>query len=80
MPPAPSPCTGVCRIDESSGFCIGCLRTLDEIGRWGILDPRARYAVLEQLPTRRQQIPSNAGSSPSSDRIADGVPGKASRG
>ena len=27
----PSPCTRVCVIDPVSGFCRGCLRTLDEI-------------------------------------------------
>ena len=27
MPKATTPCTGVCRIDQSSGLCIGCRRT-----------------------------------------------------
>ena len=28
-----SPCTKVCSLDEQ-GYCVGCLRTADEIGRW----------------------------------------------
>ena len=34
----PSPCTDVCRIDPVSGWCEGCLRTLDEIAAWGGID------------------------------------------
>ena len=35
-PPAtvPSPCIGHCRIDEASGYCAGCFRTLEEICNW----------------------------------------------
>ena len=28
-----SPCINVCQMQE--GLCVGCLRTLDEIARWG---------------------------------------------
>ncbi len=27
----PSPCIAVCRLDEATGFCEGCFRTIDEI-------------------------------------------------
>jgi len=42
--PAASPCISVCRLDASSGLCVGCLRTLDEIAAWGSLDDDARRA------------------------------------
>jgi predicted Fe-S protein YdhL (DUF1289 family) len=29
-----SPCVGVCTVDRSRNICIGCLRTLQEIGAW----------------------------------------------
>ena len=32
-PPVPSPCISVCRMDERTGWCEGCLRTLAEIAR-----------------------------------------------
>ena len=32
--PVPSPCRSVCRIDDRSGLCTGCCRTLDEIAQW----------------------------------------------
>ena len=29
-----SPCIGVCTVDRARNLCIGCLRTLPEIGAW----------------------------------------------
>jgi predicted Fe-S protein YdhL (DUF1289 family) len=49
--PLPSPCISVCRMDAASGLCEGCLRTLDEIAAWGMLDnggKRAVWALIEQ--------------------------------
>jgi predicted Fe-S protein YdhL (DUF1289 family) len=40
-------------MDAASGWCEGCLRTIDEIAAWGGLDDDARRAVLARLPTRR---------------------------
>lgn len=50
--PIPSPCIGVCRIDERSGFCLGCYRTLDEIGGWPLMTDVEKAAILETLPRR----------------------------
>lgn len=41
-----SPCIRVCIMDAASGLCIGCGRTLNEIGRWGSMsDPERRLIV-----------------------------------
>ena len=48
-----SPCISVCRIDEASGLCVGCLRTLDEIAAWARLDDDARRAVWQVIGERR---------------------------
>jgi len=74
-----SPCRGVCRIDESSKLCEGCLRTIEEITLWSRMDGDQKLAVLTAC-IDRQQIPNKPGSSERSDNIADGVPGKASDG
>jgi uncharacterized protein len=50
-----SPCNNVCRIDDASGWCIGCLRTLDEIAAWASIGDDERRAVLAELPARREQ-------------------------
>jgi uncharacterized protein len=51
--PVASPCISVCRMDASTGLCVGCLRTLDEIAVWGALDDDARRDVLEAIAARR---------------------------
>jgi uncharacterized protein len=53
LPAVASPCIGVCAIDPKSGWCEGCLRTLDEIAAWGALDEHARREICKRLPARR---------------------------
>ncbi|MEO8079940.1 MAG: DUF1289 domain-containing protein [Caldimonas sp.] len=52
----PSPCVDVCTIDPESGWCRGCLRTLDEIAAWGGLDDPGRRAIWKRLPERRARV------------------------
>jgi predicted Fe-S protein YdhL (DUF1289 family) len=48
-----SPCIKVCRMDEATGWCVGCLRTLDEIAFWSQFDDGDKRAVLELIAARR---------------------------
>ena len=54
LPDIPSPCTAVCVLDPVTGFCRGCLRTAEEIGRWPVADNDERLAILQQLKARRR--------------------------
>jgi len=49
----PSPCISICRMNDATGLCEGCLRTIDEIVAWGGLDDDARRAVWEAIARRR---------------------------
>ena len=49
----PSPCVDICRMDEATGLCEGCLRTLDEIACWSLLDDAEKQAVCNELALRR---------------------------
>ena len=51
-----SPCIKVCQMDPVRGVCIGCCRTLDEIGGWGGLSEAERRAVMSSLPARRKTL------------------------
>ncbi|MBV8741126.1 MAG: DUF1289 domain-containing protein [Sinobacteraceae bacterium] len=51
--PPPSPCTGVCALD-ADGYCAGCFRTGDEIGRWLALSVEEQWRLIEQLEVRRK--------------------------
>lgn len=52
-PRVASPCTGVCRMDPVTGWCLGCCRTIDEIVAWSSLDDAARRRVWIELKPRR---------------------------
>lgn len=47
-----SPCIGVCAMDDLTGFCQGCYRTLDEITGWWDMDAATQKALLETVATR----------------------------
>ena len=47
-----SPCVGICKIDERSGYCLGCARTRDEIASWGGQSTAYRQSVWDVLPSR----------------------------
>jgi predicted Fe-S protein YdhL (DUF1289 family) len=53
--PVPSPCVAVCQMDEDVALCRGCLRTLDEIGRWRSADDDQRRAIWRNIETRLAQ-------------------------
>ncbi|MSQ72307.1 MAG: DUF1289 domain-containing protein [Betaproteobacteria bacterium] len=53
-PPVPSPCINICRMNPVSKICEGCLRTLDEIADWSVMDNPQKREVLHQLSTRRR--------------------------
>ena len=52
----PSPCINVCRIDEATRLCVGCLRTLDEIAAWSVLTDRERRDVWTRLAERAARV------------------------
>lgn len=54
--PVPTPCIGVCKIDEASGLCLGCARNKDEIGAWQQADPDYKRAIWAMLPPRRAAL------------------------
>jgi len=58
--PVRSPCTGVCRIDQACGWCVGCGRTLDEIARWGSTSEADRDSVITALPERMAALDRSA--------------------
>ena len=51
-----SPCTGVCKLDEATGWCLGCGRTGDEMDGWPNQTEAARQAVWDEIPARLTQL------------------------
>jgi uncharacterized protein len=51
-----SPCIDVCRMDQRTGLCEGCLRTIDEIAAWGALTESMKREVLANIAARRAAL------------------------
>ncbi|MTJ80358.1 MAG: DUF1289 domain-containing protein [Telmatospirillum sp.] len=47
-----SPCVGLCKIDDASGYCRGCGRTIAEITAWKTATDPEKDAILARLPAR----------------------------
>ena len=51
-----TPCVQVCIVDGPTGMCLGCYRTLQEIGGWSGLTDAQRAEIMAELPTREAKI------------------------
>jgi predicted Fe-S protein YdhL (DUF1289 family) len=60
-PVVPSPCVDVCRMDPTTGWCLGCARTIDEIAAWSSLDNGGKRRVWKLLPARREVLAQQGG-------------------
>jgi predicted Fe-S protein YdhL (DUF1289 family) len=54
--PIGSPCTGICTVDEVSGYCLGCARTSAEIAEWSKAGNDRKRAIWAELPPRIEQL------------------------
>lgn len=54
-----SPCNNICKIDEPSGYCMGCGRTMAEIGQWPNASSDQQQQILSLLPERMQAMAEN---------------------
>jgi predicted Fe-S protein YdhL (DUF1289 family) len=52
-PSATSPCVRVCALDERTGVCLGCGRTLAEIAAWSSMSEAERLAWMTAAQSRR---------------------------
>ncbi|MGJ3231277.1 MAG: DUF1289 domain-containing protein [Oceanicaulis sp.] len=47
-----SPCKKICLVDPAHSLCVGCFRTLDELGRWTMMSDAERLEVKSALKDR----------------------------
>jgi len=51
-----SPCIGQCfKIDFDNSICLGCFRSIDEIGDWWSMDDESRKEVLGRCKERAKE-------------------------
>lgn len=54
--PIKTPCVKVCVVDPLSSLCIGCGRSLQEIGGWLSMSPARREGIISALPARLKAL------------------------
>jgi predicted Fe-S protein YdhL (DUF1289 family) len=47
-----TPCVNICLLDDATGLCIGCGRSIDEIARWSAMSETERRNIMALLPAR----------------------------
>ncbi len=52
-----SPCVSVCTVDPETKMCVGCLRTLREIGAWRVMTVEEKRAVVRACEERARIYP-----------------------
>lgn len=52
--PVPSPCVGVCRMNESRGLCEGCWRTREELVAWGKSSDADKRLIWQRVEQRQE--------------------------
>ena len=68
-----SPCNSTCKMSESSGLCLGCWRTIDEIVAWGSRSDDAKKQILALIQVRKDWA-ENTNSSVSKFNTVDKTP------
>ncbi|HEY8353647.1 MAG TPA: DUF1289 domain-containing protein [Methylophilaceae bacterium] len=50
-----SPCIGVCTMNQESGLCEGCFRSIEEIREWWNMSAEERSEVMQRLEKRQSE-------------------------
>lgn len=54
--PVPSPCVSLCKMSPDTGYCEGCLRTIDEIMAWSTASDDFKRTVWAEIHRREGEI------------------------
>jgi predicted Fe-S protein YdhL (DUF1289 family) len=55
-PALSSPCVSVCTMDPTRAYCIGCLRTIKEIGAWRTMTAAEKRLVVAACRDRAAKL------------------------
>jgi predicted Fe-S protein YdhL (DUF1289 family) len=56
-----SPCVKICVVHPEAKICIGCYRTISEIGGWSRMSADERRQIMQDLPARAGQLTKRRG-------------------
>jgi predicted Fe-S protein YdhL (DUF1289 family) len=52
----PSPCVNVCQMHPETNYCVGCLRTMEEIADWLDMRNEEKLEVLARVERRKKAV------------------------
>jgi predicted Fe-S protein YdhL (DUF1289 family) len=55
-----SPCIDVCAMDEATGLCQGCYRSIEEIAAWATASDETKRLILAAVAQRRLRLDPDA--------------------
>lgn len=53
---APSPCISICKMNDKTGLCEGCHRTIAEIAGWGGASESEKRAIWVEIRRRQEAL------------------------
>ena len=56
-----TPCIKICLLDDETGLCLGCGRSIREIAGWTAMTDAERRAVMRELPARKARMERSKG-------------------
>ncbi len=56
-----SPCVKICVVHPEAKICIGCYRSIAEIGGWSRMSPDERRHLMAELPSRAATLTKRRG-------------------
>ena len=56
-----SPCVKLCSIHPAERICVGCYRSMEEIGAWSSLSTEVRLEIMAELLSRASRIQKRRG-------------------
>ena len=56
-----SPCVKLCVVHPEARLCVGCFRSIDEIGSWSRMTSDERRTIMAELPARAGQLTKRRG-------------------
>jgi predicted Fe-S protein YdhL (DUF1289 family) len=54
IPDSEDPCINKCGVSSTTGFCVGCYRTLKEISEWSGLSKEEKQEVIKKCAERKK--------------------------
>ncbi|MFM9835142.1 MAG: DUF1289 domain-containing protein [Methylophilaceae bacterium] len=51
-----SPCISICSMNEATGLCVGCFRTMEEIEQWWDLPLAKQSEIIEKARAREIEM------------------------